>query len=240
MFTFLAKTLAVALYPQALSRIRGARALRGAPQGRVERPNFGQSDRAGVRARQYADYDHYLSHQANKYAVVLEKCGGFDRRTLVVYRIKFWLRFRRVARLLAKDSLIVCAGARDGTEVEVWRDLGFRNAIGYDLNPGSDNPLVKQGDFNRLPLGDGTVDAIYSNCIDHAFELHAMFAEAKRVLKPGGLFVYDVSIGSGGTFEALEWKRPEIALIALLEFADELIEVRRWRAWMQVTARKSN
>lgn len=214
--------------------------MRSIQQDRVTRPDFIEGNQDGVRRRQYANYDQYLSHQANKYAIFLEKRGGFDGRTLAIYRIKFWLRFRCIARALPRDSLIVCAGAREGTEVEVWRDLGFPNALGYDLNPGPDNPLVKQADFNRLPIQDNTVDVIYSNCVDHAFDLGMMFAEAKRVLKPGGLFLYDISLTRAGSFEAIEWKRPELVLIALLNFADELIEVRRRRGWMQVTALKKS
>ena len=88
--------------------------------------------------------------------------------------------------------MIVCLGARQGTEVEVLRDLGFQRAIGVDLNPGPANPLVVEGDFHQLDLPDQSVDLVYSNSLDHAFDLNLFFAEAKRVLRPGGYALYDV------------------------------------------------
>lgn len=238
MLKFAVKTVVYALLPTAFARVRAARAAKAVLQPRVPRPEWEGSGTGEVRRRLYESYDHYLGHQATKYAVMLEKRGGHERRTIVVYRIKFWLRFRRVIPLLPKDSKIICAGARDGTEVEVWHDLGYKNAVGFDINPGPNNPLVSKADFNHLPLADETADAIYSNCVDHAFELDLMFAEAKRVLKPKGYFLYDISLGQAGTFEAVDWKRPEIVLISLLNYAAALIEVRRFRGWMQVTAQK--
>ena len=174
MLKFAVKTVVYALLPTAFARVRAARAAKAVLQPRVPRPEWEGSGTGEVRRRLYESYDHYLGHQATKYAVMLEKRGGHERRTIVVYRIKFWLRFRRVIPLLPKDSKIICAGARDGTEVEVWHDLGYKNAVGFDINPGPNNPLVSKADFNHLPLADETADAIYSNCVDHAFELDLM------------------------------------------------------------------
>ena len=76
----------------------------------------------------------------------------------------------------------MCCGARQGTEVEVLRDLGFRSAYGIDLNSGPENPYVVPGDFMKLDAEDGSLDLIYSNCLDHAFDLPALAAEHARAI----------------------------------------------------------
>lgn len=46
------------------------------------------------------------------------------------------------------------------------------------------------GSCARIPLADGTVDLVVSfETIEHHFEHEAMFAEIKRVLRPGGLLI---------------------------------------------------
>ena len=241
MLKFALKTVVYAVMPTAFARVRSARAKQVTKAERtlgVRQFAFAGTSADETRKREYASYDQYVEHQGLKYSVMLERTGGNPTRALVVYRTKFWLRFRRLGKLLPKDATIVCAGARDGTEVEVWRDLGYTKAVGYDLNPGPGNSLVREGDFNHLPLGDASVDAVYSNCVDHAFDLDMMFTEARRILKPGGFFLYDISLAEPGAFEAVEWDRPETALVTLLRYATSLIEVRRFRAWMQITARR--
>ena len=78
--------------------------------------------------------------------------GGFKTKDLFFYRIKFYKRFRILSKYLPKKSKILCAGARQGTEVEVLRDLGYNSAYGVDLNPGPNNELVEYGDFMKLNL----------------------------------------------------------------------------------------
>src|SRR5581483_2782763 len=88
-------------------------------------------------------------------------------------------------------------GARLGTEVKAFLDLGCF-AVGVDLNPGSGNRYVLHGDFHDLPFPQESVDLVFTNSLDHAFSVDRMIAEMRRVLKPGGLLVLELSCGSSG------------------------------------------
>ncbi|MBN1536365.1 MAG: hypothetical protein JW908_06500, partial [Anaerolineales bacterium] len=121
-------------------------------------------------SRRYDSYQTYISHQASKFHALIKKKGGFSNRTVLDYRLIFYRRFCYLSKYLAKSAKILCAGARQGTEVEVLRDLGFYNATGIDLNPGPSNPLVSYGDFMHLEYENDSLDLIYSNSIDHAFD----------------------------------------------------------------------
>lgn len=159
--------------------------------------------------RDYRNYEEYVVHQAQKFNEILRMRGGFPSRTIVTWRRRFFARFKHLMPLLGPDAVILCLGARQGTEVEVLRDLGYHNAYGVDLNPGPCNPYVRIGDFMHLREADQSIDCIYTNCVDHAFALDGFLAEHRRVLKPTGLALYDLPRYSGtrkpGAFEAIGW-----------------------------------
>ncbi|MCX7868646.1 MAG: methyltransferase domain-containing protein [Terrimicrobiaceae bacterium] len=120
------------------------------------------------------------------------------------------------------------------------RDLGFHNARGIDLNPGPDNPWVEPGDMMHLADPDDSLDLIYTNCVDHAFDLDAMIAEHVRALKPRGLLLYDIGAGiegAAGPFEAIVWERSEDVVARLLTHFDELVRAEREPQWLWVLLR---
>jgi SAM-dependent methyltransferase len=52
------------------------------------------------------------------------------------------------------------------------------------------------GDMNRIELAPGTYDAVWSSAaVHHCQELEHLFAQVRRALKPGGLFVMDEYVG---------------------------------------------
>ena len=73
-------------------------------------------------------------------------------------------------------------------------DLGFINCPGHRFESRAGNPLVTAGDMMKLDDPDNSVDLLYTNCIDHAFDLDQMISEHARVLKPDGYLLYDIGI----------------------------------------------
>jgi ubiquinone/menaquinone biosynthesis C-methylase UbiE len=90
-----------------------------------------------------------------------------------------------------------------------------------------DRVAFRQGDATALPFGAGTFDAAMT--IHVAMNIPAkdrLYAEARRVLKPGGRFaVYDILQGEGGPIHfPVPWARePSISHLATPEQMVELL-----------------
>jgi SAM-dependent methyltransferase len=183
--------------------------------------------------RDYASYEEYVTHQSQKFEEILKGAGGFGNRDILEYRKRFYRRFRYLSGMLDTSATILCLGARQGTEVEVLWDLGYKNAIGLDLNPGPENPYVRKGDFMALDYPDNSVDMIYTNCVDHAFDLEKFFKEHARVIKPGGYAIYDIgALDLGlGVFEAVNWSSPDSVLLQAFQHYKNIYKVETDRNW---------
>lgn len=190
--------------------------------------------------RDYSSYEEYVVHQSQKFNEGLKIKGGFDNKDILEYRKRFYRRFRHLPSFLNKASRVLCLGARQGTEVEVLRDMGYRYAVGLDLNPGPENPYVSIGDFMALEYPDESVDMIYSNCVDHAYDLPRFFQEHSRVLKPGGYAIYDIGIsGQGfGAFEATGWESEESVFLLMLKYFTKVLKVEINGTWKWILLQK--
>ncbi|WP_250008322.1 methyltransferase domain-containing protein [Actinoplanes sp. M2I2] len=108
---------------------------------------------------------------------------------------------RRLLEMLAAapGQTVVDLGCGPGTDLGSLRaavgDTG--QVIGVDRDPrmveearrrhpGAD---LRQGDLHELPLGDGTVDRVrVDRVLQHVTDPAAAISQARRVLRPGGLF----------------------------------------------------
>jgi SAM-dependent methyltransferase len=195
----------------------------------------------GVWRKSYPSYQMYLRHQAAK----LERRGTL---WLAEHDERFAAALSK--RLGAVDmdwptARVLCLGARLGTEVRVFRSLGAF-AVGIDLQPGPRNPWVMYGDFHDLSFADGTADVVYTNCLDHVFDLAKVAGEVVRVLRPRGLFLTEIVNGKAagvqlGYYDAAHWERVEDVL-AVLERAGLTVRQREpqdypgGRMWVVATS----
>ena len=153
--------------------------------------------------RSYESYEAYLEHQKAK----------LETHDFADYDVAFRTALRE--RLAALEiswpgRTVLCLAARIGTEVKAFLDLGCF-AIGIDLNPGKENRYVVHGDFHDLQYAPSSIDVVYTNSLDHAFDIDRIAMEILKVLKPGGLFIVEAVQGrdqgvNPGFFESFFWK----------------------------------
>ena len=178
---------------------------------------FGEAwtSRSTFQNRTYDSYEAYLEHQKAK----------LETHDFADYDTEFRATLRE--RLATLDLVwpgrsVLCLAARIGTEVKAFLDLGSF-AIGIDLNPGKENRYVVQGDFHNLQFAPSSVDVVYTNSLDHAFDIDRIAREILRVLKSDGLLIVEAVQGrdqgvSPGFFESFFWKNID-ELIGLFEKA---------------------
>ncbi|HEX6534103.1 MAG TPA: class I SAM-dependent methyltransferase [Gemmatimonadaceae bacterium] len=185
---------------------RGARFLRPLlPRVLQAHPWAARDDTSAFRRREYRSYQAYVAHQRRK-------LGRLPRQMLAEYDVRYREALRdRLARggIVRAGSSVLCLAARIGTEVKAFLDLGCF-AVGIDLNPGERNPYVLVGDFHQLQFAAESVDVVFTNSLDHAYDLERVLKEVHRVLKPGGVLVAELGLGEreGGKpnyYEALAW-----------------------------------
>jgi hypothetical protein len=88
------------------------------------------------------------------------------------------------------------------------------------------------------------VDAIYTNAIDHSFDLREFVNEVTRVLRPSGIFIVDFQYGYAqgqdpGDYEATFWESSHALIKAIESYGglsmqhDRPLGVLRISAWHQ-------
>lgn len=101
----------------------------------------------------------------------------------------------RIAARLTPQSVVLDLGAGAGIVSQMdFRGMAAR-ICGVDLDPRVvDNPLLDEGrvaDGESIPYPDAAFDCVFAdNVLEHLAEPEKVFAEAARVLKPGGVFLF--------------------------------------------------
>lgn len=200
---------------------------------------------ASLSMRRYDSYEDYVKHQAAKLETVVDRLKANADAALDGFRKRFSLAPEIVGLKTA-----LCLGARLGQEVQALIERGMF-AVGVDLNPGEKNPYVVTGDFHQLQFADESVDLVYTNVLDHVFDLARLVKEVERVLRPGGVFLVDVVKGYEegfypDEFEAMHWPTVD-SLVKSIALDAPLVPgpIRSLagcfagsEAWMQVAFRK--
>ena len=169
------------------------------PGDRWKTSTSGQS----FKQREYSSYDEYVAHQGSKLKYL--DLADYDR----AYGGALRERLQKLS--LKSGAKVLCLGARQGTEVKAFRDLGC-DAIGIDLMPGENNPYVVKGDFHDLQFSAQSMDVMYTNSFDHAFDPKKMLAEIHRVLKPDGRLIVEAVRGEAeakgpDAYASFWWRR---------------------------------
>jgi SAM-dependent methyltransferase len=178
-----------------------------------------------LKQRQYGNYQDYIEHQAAKLkfeSICPVDLQDYDKKYRQVLRDRI-----KNSNLIKEGQSVLCLGARLGTEVKAFLDHGCF-AVGIDLNPGKSNYYVLPGDFHNLQFADRSVDVVFSNSVDHVFDLEKFVKEAVRVLKSGGLLVIEVGRGreeggSSGFYESFHWSTIEELLSFLKNYGFECL-----------------
>ncbi|MBR0670905.1 class I SAM-dependent methyltransferase [Neoroseomonas soli] len=224
----------------------------------VSRHYAGNLDLAGV-----------IAESLRKAGKDTDRLGTTDLATVDEFHIrgrKATLELAGSLGLTASSHLLDIGSGLGGPARTVAEALGCR-VTGIDLTPAfcdaatalsgwvglGDRVDFRQGDATSLPFADGSFDAAMT--IHVAMNIAAkdrMYAEARRVLKPGSLFgIYDVLQGEGGeVLFPVPWARePSIShlatpeeMVALLQGAGfEILSSRdsteESQAWFEGVAR---
>jgi SAM-dependent methyltransferase len=103
---------------------------------------------------------------------------------------------------LGADARVLCIGARNEVELEIFARHGFRHVTAIDL--WSASPRILVGDMHRMVFADAAFDLVFaSHVFEHAWDFSRVAAECLRVLRPGGYVFCAVPIG----FEPTEHDR---------------------------------
>ena len=126
------------------------------------------------------------------------------------------------AAALAPGARVIDLGAGDGEAVRLLRSLGYARR-GHRPRAGAD---VVYGDILSPPFGPGSFDAALSQCsLLLTGDVPGAFASARRLLRPGGAFMYS-DVVPGGLAALAGLARP--AGFELLRAEDVTDE---WRAY---------
>ena len=197
--------------PQRISRLREHKYRRLLVRSFTGTGGAWQSQNDGLQSRSYPSYDDYVRHQQSK--------PGEIRLTDHDDELCAALTARLRDDQLPAGSSALCLGARFGGEVRGFWSVGCF-AVGIDLRTATESKHVLYGDFQNLQVPDACVDFVYTNSLDHAYNITRVLTEIARVLKPSGQLIVDAVRGAEeghppGMWECFYWSTTD-DLIELL------------------------
>ena len=159
-----------------------------------------------IKIKKYKHYSEYVKHQKSKLGKIKNKLVYYDKE----FKIKLKNRIKKID-LIEPPMNVLCLAARMGTEVKSFLELGYF-AIGIDLNPGKKNKYVVSGDFHNIQFPKQSVDIVFTNSLDHAFDLKKIAKEIKRVLRKEGFFILEIVKGDEEGYkpkyyESTSWRK---------------------------------
>ena len=160
-----------------------------------------------TRKREYVDYKAYKEHQIEKTNDPVKRKRRAARREKDLIKFAKW--FEPLKRTCLKNGgKALSLGSWMGTEVEALKHLGF-DAVGIDLVPYP--PLVLKGDFHKLRFKDSSFQLVYSNAVDHVYDLDRFVAEVSRVLTDQSVLLFGLLVGPNvwGTYLSLALDEPD-------------------------------
>ncbi len=164
---------------------------------RGSKNEFVHVENSVLKRRNYDSYEEYLEHQGKKLALKFDGIKKYDLgyEKLLVERYQSIFNF--------KNTTMLCLAARLGGEVRAFKTMGSV-AIGIDIEPGSKNEHVMYGDFHSIAFPDNSFDFLFTNALDHAFDLDQFFKECFRVIKNEGKFILELGWQNPGQFESID------------------------------------
>jgi len=101
---------------------------------------------------------------------------------------------------LPNDSKILCVASRYGEEVKAFRMLGH-NCLGIDLIDWE--PYTIKMDMHNMIFGDCKFDIVYTNAIDHSWNIKNAIRELFRVVKNNGIVIIEIEFNNPGEYETV-------------------------------------
>jgi len=132
----------------------------------------------------FNDYNKYLENQKEKTLSHLSSKRFLSRDQKLID--KFYKRNEHLKKFKSGGK-VLCIGARSGVEVEAFIKLGYE-AIGIDLIAWP--PNVIEMDMMDMKF-DYKFDMIYTNSIDHCYNMVKFTEQIKNNIKPDGLIAID-------------------------------------------------
>lgn len=178
----------------------------------AEIPFWYRGARPGARMRMVRLGLHYLKTLGRAFGLRNSvKAADYDHRAFDSWipLQRYWqrARFRIIQEYLADEGWVLDIGCGSSRIVQtlprvVGMDLAMRK-LRWLRSPGRN---LLQGDMNRLPFRDGSVDAVVSSeVIEHIPREEVRIEELVRVIRPGGSLVLGTPDYGKRLWRTLEW-----------------------------------